>query len=285
MTYCVAISVNDGLVFCSDSRTNAGPDMLSSYSKMHLFKPDPDRVFCILSAGNLATTQAIISQIEMDLEDSSKPNLLNCNKMVEAARYVAGVNRNQQLLAEQAASGSGIDTSASLILGGQIRGAAHALYLIYSAGNFIAVGEETPYLQIGESKYGKPILDRILTPATCLEDAARCALVSMDSTIKSNATVGPPVEVLVYEKDSFETNHRVKMEVEDPYLREVKRAWDEVLKAGFSSLPRFEWENRNQTGAPDSSQSGLQQASQSPQQQAAQIPLPSGPANNQQQNS
>lgn len=274
MTYCVAVATNDGLVFCSDSRTNAGPDMLSTYSKMHVFQPDNDRVYCVLSAGNLATTQAIISQIKLDLEDPEKTNLGNCNKMVEAARYVAAVNRNEQLLAEKVASGSGIDTSASLILGGQIRNGGYAIYLIYSAGNFIEASEETPYLQIGESKYGKPILDRILTPATTLEDAARCVIVSMDSTIKSNATVGPPIEVLVYEKGSFQTDHHIKMEVEDSYLREIKRAWDDVLKAGFSSLPRFEWENRSQNVAADiSPQEHLQQPVEPPLQQAAQMPL------------
>lgn len=268
MTYCVAAATASGLVFCSDSRTNAGPDMLSTYSKMHLFQPDGDRVFCILSAGNLATTQAIISQIELDLEDPNKISLRSCNKMVEAARYVTSVNRNEQLLAEQAASGSGVDTSASLIFGGEIRDGGFALYLIYSAGNFIAATDDTPYLQIGESKYGKPILDRILTPTTSLEDTARCAVVSMDSTIKSNATVGPPIEVLVYEKGSFETNHHIKMEAEDPYLREIKRAWDEVLKAGFANLPRFDWEQRTAPSAPAAFDAPLANT----QQQAAQMP-------------
>ncbi|MCB1667338.1 MAG: peptidase [Porticoccaceae bacterium] len=263
MTYCLSMVVNDGLVFCSDSRTNAGSDMLSSYSKMHVFRPDNNRVFCILSAGNLATTQAVISQLEQDLEDPGKTSLLTCNKMFEAARYVSAVNRNEQVLAEKAASGSGVDMSASLILGGQIRGGGHAIYLIYPAGNFIAASEETPYLQIGESKYGKPILDRIISADTSLEDAARCAIVSMDSTIKSNATVGPPIEVLVYEKDSFDTDHYIKMEVEDEYLREIKRSWDETLKAGFSSLPRFEWETRAvmpiQGSLPQSSEQGTNQ--------------------------
>lgn len=262
MTYCVAVTTNEGLVFCSDSRTNAGPDMLSSYSKMHIFQPSNDRVFCILSAGNLATTQAIINQIELDLEDPEKVSLQTCNKMIEAARYVAAVNRNEQELAEKTASGRGIDTSASLIFGGQISNGGFGVYLIYSAGNFIATSEETPFLQIGESKYGKPILDRILTPETTLEDAARCVIVSMDSTIKSNATVGPPIEVLIYEKDSFETNHHIKMEVEDEYLREIKRSWDEVLKAGFTSLPRFEWEKRSTMAIQETVQEPLQQSAQ-----------------------
>lgn len=261
MTYCVAISTHAGLVFCSDSRTNAGPDMLSSYSKMHTFQPEPGKTFCILSAGNLATTQSILNQIEADLDDPNKASLRSCNKMVEAARYVAQVSREEQQLAQQSAGSSGVDTSASLILGGQIAGGDHAIYLIYAAGNFITESDETCYLQIGESKYGKPILDRILNRETSLEDAARCAIVSMDSTIKSNATVGPPIEVLVYETGSFEIDHYIKLEAEDDYLREVKRAWDEALKQGFSSLPRFEWEQRSISHRP---QEQLQQAAEMP---------------------
>lgn len=248
MTYCLAISTGDGLVFCSDSRTNAGPDMLSSYSKMHIFRPADDRVFCLLTAGNLATTQAIVERIGQDIEDGLPKNLLTCQKMTEAAQYVTEVSRQEQASASEATGGSGIDTSASILFGGQIQGGKHRIFLIYSAGNFIADSNETPFLQIGESKYGKPILDRILTRETSLEDAARCAIVSMDSTIRSNATVGPPIEVLVYQTGSFITDHYVKMEADDAYLREIKRAWDETLKAGFLSLPLFEWEKRSQGG-------------------------------------
>jgi len=244
MTYCVAVSTHGGLVFCSDSRTNAGADMLSSYSKMHVFNPSNDRVFVILAAGNLATTQSIISRIEQDLEDGELTNFANCKKMTEAARYVGQLCRDEHEQAQAATASSGIDTSVTLIFGGQIKGGAPALYLVYSAGNFISDSDETPYLQIGESKYGKPILDRILSRETSLEDAARCCIVSMDSTIKSNATVGPPIEVLVYEKDTFETNHYIKMEEDDEYLREIKQAWNEALNSAFSRLPLFHWEKR-----------------------------------------
>ena len=138
-----------------------------------------------------------------------------------------------------------MDTSVTLIFGGQIRNSPPAIYLMYPAGNFITDSDETPFLQIGESKYGKPILDRIVNRETSLEDAARCAIVSMDSTIKSNATVGPPIEVLVYEKDSFETNHYIKMEEDDPYLHEIKQSWNAALKNAFSKLPLFHWERRS----------------------------------------
>jgi len=232
-------------VFCSDSRTNAGPDMLSSYSKMHIFNPTADRVFVMLAAGNLATTQAIVSHIEQDMEDPNIQGLHNCSKMIEAARYISQVSRMEAEQAQASLSDTSVDTKVTLLFGGQIRNTAPAIYMMYPAGNFISDSNETPFLQIGESKYGKPILDRIITRETTLEDAARCAIVSMDSTIKSNATVGPPIEVLVYEKDSFETNHYIKMDEDDPYLHDVKHAWNEALKNAFSQLPLFHWERRS----------------------------------------
>lgn len=245
MTYCVAVSTNKGLVFCSDSRTNAGADMLSSYSKMHLFNPSDDRVFVILAAGSLATTQAILARIEHELDEPSDINLRTTKKMTDAARYIGRLCREETVMAKETTAQSGVDTSVTFILGGQIKGAPPALFLVYSAGNFITDSDETPYLQIGESKYGKPILDRILSRETSLEDAARCCIVSMDSTIKSNATVGPPIEVLVYEQDSFESGHYVKMEEDDEYLRDIKQAWNEALSIAFARLPLLHWENRS----------------------------------------
>lgn len=245
MTYCVAVSADNGLVFCSDSRTNAGADMLSSYSKMHVFKPSEGRVFVILASGNLATTQSIITRIEQELEDPNIGNLKSCKNMTEAARYVGKMCREETDLAKQSVGNADIDTTVTLIFGGQIQGGSPAIFLMYSAGNFISESDETPFLQVGESKYGKPILDRIITRDISLEDAARCAIVSMDSTIKSNATVGPPIEVLVYEKDSFELDHYVKLEEDDRYLREIKQAWNEALKTAFSKLPLFHWEKRS----------------------------------------
>jgi putative proteasome-type protease len=244
MTYCVAIATEDGLVFCSDSRTSAGPDMLSSYSKMHVFKPTPDRLFVLLTAGNLATTQAIISRVENDLDEPNKTNLRTCKKMVDAARYVGKVSQEEQAQAQSSPTTNRIDTSASILVGGQIRGGDMAIYLIYPAGNFITDSDENPFLQIGESKYGKPILDRILTRKTSLEDAARCAVVSMDSTLRSNATVGPPIELLVYEDNTYESDHYLRFEEDDDYLRAVRQHWNEALKEAFSSLPHLDWEKR-----------------------------------------
>ena len=198
----------------------------------------------VLSAGNLATTQAVIANIDGDLEDAEAESLASCKKMVEVANYVSRVSREQQAAASDSTGDADVDTSASFIVGGQIRGGKPTIYMIYSAGNFISVSEETRYLQIGESKYGKPILDRILREDTSLEDAARCALVSMDSTMRANATVGPPVEVLVYENDTLESDHYIKLVEEDTYLTTLRRAWSEAIKAAFINLPQFEWEKR-----------------------------------------
>lgn len=245
MTYCLAISTDNGLVFCSDSRTHAGPDMLSSHSKMHVFSPTNDRVFVMLAAGNLATTQAVVNRLTQDLDEPDKQSLSTCEKMIEAVKYVAQICRNEVDQAVTTTADSGIDATVTLIFGGQIRDTKPAIYQLYSAGNFISESDQTPYLQIGESKYGKPILDRMVKRETSLEDAARCAIVSMDSTIRSNATVGPPIEVLVYEKDSFSTDHYIKLEEDDSYLYEIKHGWNEALQKAFSGLPRFHWEKRS----------------------------------------
>lgn len=245
MTYCVAVATDDGLVFCSDSRTNAGPDILSTYSKMHVYELQADRIIVLLSAGNLATTQAVINQIDADIESESETSLHTCKKMTDVANYVGRVSREQQENADNSTGNSDINVSASFIVGGEIEGSDPALFLIYSAGNYISVSEETPYLQIGESKYGKPILDRIIHSDTSLDDAARCALVSMDSTIRANATVGPPIEVLVYEKATLESDHYIKLPAEDPYLLKLHRDWNDALNTAFKELPTFDWERRS----------------------------------------
>lgn len=243
MTYCVAVSTDKGLVFCSDSRTNAGPDMLSSYSKMHMFNPADDRVFVILASGNLATTQSIINRIEVDIEDpESSLGLKHADSMNTAAHYIAQLCREENELAKTNTVNSNVETSVTFIFGGQIRGSDSSLYLVYSAGNFITESDVTPFLQIGESKYGKPILDRIITRKTSLDDAARCCIVSMDSTLKSNATVGPPIELLVYENDRFKLDRYLKMEEDDDYLREIRQSWNEALNTVFAKLPRLKWE-------------------------------------------
>ncbi len=242
MTYCVAVELDGGLVFASDSRTNAGVDQISTYSKMHLFEVSAERVFVLLTAGNLATTQAVINQLKRDIEDSAEESLHTVKHMSEAAEYLGRVNRTEQEKHDEALSRSGFKADASFILGGQIDGEAPAIFMIYPQGNFITSSAQTPFLQIGESKYGKPILDRIISHETSLGDATRCALVSIDSTMRSNVTVGPPIEVLVYAKDSFSFEHYLCLETDHPYLIELKKAWDENIKKAFAELPLFDWE-------------------------------------------
>lgn len=237
MTYCLAISLDAGLCFLSDSRTNAGVDNVSTYSKMHTFGVDGERQIVILSAGNLATTQGVIGQIKKDLKQNADENLHTVQHMADAADYVGQVNRHQQ---EKHKDGE-TTFEASFIIGGQIKGQKPAVYLVYSRGNYITTSEDTPYLQIGESKYGKPILDRIISPESSLETAALCGLVSMDSTMRSNLTVGPPIEVVVYEKDSFVISRRYRFEESSEYLRQLNKSWDGRLKEAFNSLPPIVW--------------------------------------------
>ncbi|MDD3518646.1 MAG: proteasome-type protease [Chromatiales bacterium] len=242
MTYCVAIALDEGLVFASDSRTNAGVDQVSTYSKMHSFEVEGERLFVLLTAGNLATSQAVINRLKRDLDDGAEESLATARHMSEAAEYLGRLNREEQEKHQEALTKAGFTPDASFILGGQIDDEEPAVFMIYPQGNFITTSPHTPFLQIGESKYGKPILDRILMPSTSLADAARCALVSMDSTMRSNVTVGPPIEMLVYRKDSFAQDHYLCLEADHPYLLELKRAWDEKIREAFCELPAFAWE-------------------------------------------
>jgi len=251
MTYCVAVRVDKGLVFVSDSRTNAGIDRLSTYSKMFTFGEQGQRSFVVLTAGNLATTQSVISQLKRDIKQNKTPNLMTVENMSEAAEYVGHMSANQQQKHSTAVAGGGFNASASFILGGQISGGSHRVYMIYPEGNFINATAENPYQQIGEIKYGKPVLDRIITRETDLEEAALAAVVSMDSTMRSNATVGPPIDVLIYQKDSFDLNRHFILQADDPYLLEIKAAWDEKIKEAFAELRRGNWNEPISTAIED----------------------------------
>jgi putative proteasome-type protease len=237
MTYCVSIHVNEGVAFLSDSRTNAGVDQLSTYSKMFTFGVAGERAVVILTAGNLATTQAVIKSIRRDIDASAEENLFSIGVMDEVAAYVGRLNFEQQNKHVNQAAGNNLDISATFIVGGQIRGLGPEVYLVYPEGNFIAATEQTPYQQIGEVKYGKPILDRIITADTPLEEAALCGLVSMDSTMRSNATVGPPIEMLLYAQDSLVLGERTRYERDDAYFLSLRRAWERELTRGFKALP------------------------------------------------
>ncbi len=238
MTYCLAIDVKDGLVFCSDSRTNAGVDQVSTYSKTHEFSVPGERVFVLLSAGNLGTTQAVLVQIRKDMEDGAETSLASVPDLPEAAAYIGQLSLAEQrkYLANDGQQ-AGFDPQVSFILGGQIAGKKAGIFLIYPQGNYITTSKTTRFLQIGESKYGKPILDRIIQADTSLADAARCALVSMDSTMRSNVTVGPPVELQIYENDSLCLKPRVVLGEDHPYLREIRQSWDANIREAFKNMP------------------------------------------------
>lgn len=241
MTYCLAIKVKEGLVFASDSRTNAGLDHVSTYSKMYSFLWPGNRSFVLLSAGNLATTQAVAKQLRTDAENPLAESLLTVPNTDAAADYIGrvsvAVQRNQ---AERDNSNSLFE--ATFIFGGQIAGQESAIFLVYPQGNYIHESPEHPFLQIGEIKYGKPILDRVIRRDTPLELAGRCALVSLNSTIRSNLTVGPPVELLFVPDNDFAGGHRLSLSEDDPFYRAISDAWSEGLRQALNRLPSFPWE-------------------------------------------
>jgi putative proteasome-type protease len=242
MTYCLAINTETGFVLCSDSRTNAGFDNISMYSKMHTFVWPNERVFALLSAGNLATTQLVVKRIKADLDSGASPSLRSAISMQEAADYVATVSTSVQNLHVVRDAGS-TSFEATFILAGQIGMARHETLMIYPQGNYIHESGEHPFLQIGEVKYGKPILDRVIKRGTQLEAAARCAMVSMNSTVRSNLTVGPPIDLLIYQKDSLNFTHQLCMTDDDPFAKEVSEAWNKGLVSALENLPKFYWES------------------------------------------
>ena len=251
MTYCLAVRLDEGLVFGSDSRTNAGVDYVTAYSKMHVIKPAPDRIFVILSAGSLATTQAIGNHVRRDVENASGgAHLGNVRYLFEAAEYLGVVSQAIQQQHAPALSASGISGATSLILGGQIQGHPPELMLIYPQGNYVAASEQTPYLQIGETKYGKPVLDRFLEPQTPLERAALIALISLEGTARSNVTVGPPFEISLLPRDSLSCKH-MSFDEDADYLEQVRSGWEQGLRRTLDSLPLLDWQS-----APDSTTLG-----------------------------
>lgn len=242
MTYCLALKIDEGLVFCSDSRTNAGADQVSAYSKMHRFSMEGDRQLVILSAGNLATSQAVVAQIERDMQADAEFHFGKAEHLADVADYIGQISIEQQKkFVDDDSPRAGYKPGASFIVGGQIKGGTVELYLIYPEGNHIRCSEQHPFLQIGETKYGKPILDRIIRSDTQHEVAMRCALVSTDSTMRSNATVGPPIELLFYKADSLNSSAvYYRYEEHDPYWMLLRKSWDEKIREAFSELPPLE---------------------------------------------
>jgi putative proteasome-type protease len=246
MTYCVGIKLDAGLVFMSDSRTNAGLDQISTFRKMIVYEKPGDRFMVLLSAGNLSISQSVreILQVEkLDNGHGQPITIWNATSMFDAARVLGAAVRRVYDQDGKSLKASGIDFNASMIFGGQIQGEAMRLFLVYSAGNFIEATRETCYFQIGESKYGKPVLDRMITPATPLPEAAKCALVSMDSTLKSNLTVGLPLDLLVYERDRYASDRIVCIDEHNPYFHMIRSTWGQKLRQVFESIDDPQWGN------------------------------------------
>jgi len=245
MTYCVAIKLNAGLVFLSDSRTNAGLDQINTFRKMIVYEKPGDRFMVLLSAGNLSISQSVreILQVEQvkDPESGEPITIWNARSMFDAARVLGAAVRHVHHRDAAALKQSGVEFNVSLIFGGQIQGEGMRLFQVYSAGNFIEATSETPYFQIGESKYGKPVLDRVITPDTPLDEAAKCALVSMDSTLKSNLSVGLPLDLVVYEADRLQTDRVVCIDHDNPYFQMLRNSWGQRLREVFDSIEDPAW--------------------------------------------
>ncbi|HTP72833.1 MAG TPA: proteasome-type protease [Burkholderiaceae bacterium] len=245
MTYCIGIRVNAGLVFLSDSRTNAGVDQISTYRKMMIYERPDDRFMVMLSAGNLSISQSVRELLQVEKIDNGPDRqpltIWNAPSMFDATRVLGATVRRVYEEDGPGLKNAGVEFNISMIFGGQIKGEAMRLFQVYSAGNFIEATRETCYFQIGESKYGKPVLDRLITPTTPLETAAKCALVSMDSTLKSNLGVGLPLDLLVYREGEFSSDRVVCIDERNPYFQMIRSSWGQRLREVFDSLEDPHW--------------------------------------------
>lgn len=240
MTYCVGIKIDRGLIFMSDTRTNAGLDNISTFKKMHMWSQTGDRSIVLLSAGNLATTQAVVSLLDerMKAPDERHPTLFEAPSMFQVARLVGETVK--EVISGSAPAGQSAEAfAASFILGGQIKGGQTRLFYIYPEGNFIESSLDTPFFQIGEHKYGKPILLRAYHPAMTFEEATKLLLVSFDSTLKANLSVGLPLDMQIYETETLELGTQKRFEANDPYYLSIANGWSQALKTAFESLPSF----------------------------------------------
>ena len=242
MTYCVGLLVDTGLVLLSDSRTNAGVDQINTFRKMATFQRPNERVLVLMSAGNLAITQAVVNLLHEAPENSEEPaRIFRATNMFNAARVVGDALREVHERDAAFLKELGHEFNGTFILGGQIRGEEPRLFHIYSAGNFIESSRETPYFQIGESKYGKPIIDRVISRSSSLAQAAKCALVSMDSTIRSNLTVGAPLDLAIVRRDEFRLATHISIDFDNEYFKMIRTRWGFALQEVFSELPNPEW--------------------------------------------
>jgi putative proteasome-type protease len=242
MTYCIGCMLDQGIIFASDSRTNAGMDNIARFCKMTVFERPGDRVIVLLSSGNLAGTQAVIGVLNQRCASGDAvPNLWNARTMFDVAMRVADAMRDVDKRDGEHLEKNDVGFNASFIVGGQVKGEPQRLFRIYAEGNFIEAGEDTFYFQTGETKYGKPIIDRVIARHTDLADAAKCVLVSFDSTMRSNLSVGMPIDLLCYERDSLEVRKRRRFVEGDPYFTTLSHQWGEGTRQVFRQLPELRW--------------------------------------------
>jgi putative proteasome-type protease len=243
MTYCVGLCLSGGLVLLSDTMTNAGLDNISRFTKMFTFEKPGERVMALMTSGNLSITQGVIARLRYGIrcgeKDSGLETIMNAESMFQVAQKVGAEMVRMQAENREAMLRHGASPDACILLAGQRRGGKHRLFLIYSAGNFIKATPDTPFFQLGENKYGKPILDRIITPASSLEEGVQAVLVSMDSTQKSNLSVGMPLDLAVIEKDALAFRARRRIERDDPGYTAISQAWSKAIRKGFEELPAF----------------------------------------------
>jgi putative proteasome-type protease len=242
MTYCIGVMLEKGMIFASDSRTNAGMDNFAKFCKMTVFERRGDRVIILLSSGNLAGTQAVIGVLKKRcFADDGTEHLWNARTMFDVAMLVADAMRDIERRDGEHLQESEVGFNASFIVGGQITGESMRLFRIYAEGNFIEAGVDTTYFQTGEAKYGKPIIDRVITRSTALVDATKCVLVSFDSTMRSNLSVGMPIDLICYERDSFEVLMRRRFDEGDAYFTALSHEWSEGTRQVFRQLPELRW--------------------------------------------
>lgn len=244
MTYCIGILVDSGLVFLSDSRTNAGVDQISTFRKISLFERPGERVMVAMCAGNLALSQAVIGLLR-EQERSEQPGVWNAPSLPEAVRHVGDAIREVHRRDAAALKEHNIEFNVSIIFGGQIGAEPPRLFCIYAAGNYIEATADTPYFQIGESKYGKPIIDRVVSRSTSLAQAAKCALISMDSTIRSNLSVGLPLDLVTVQRDALRVHSHINIDEQHAYFRMIRTRWSESLRHAFHELPDPDWIRRS----------------------------------------
>ncbi|MEM8571932.1 MAG: peptidase [Pseudomonadota bacterium] len=240
MTYCVGLRLNSGLIMLSDTRTNAGLDNISVYRKMFTFEVPGERAMVLLTAGNLSITQTVIAKLRHAIgdEEAEERSILRAESMLDVAETIGSILNRVSVEINLKMGSMSQSATASMLLAGQRKGGSPRLFLIYQEGNFIEATADTPYLQIGEHKYGKPILDRVVSPETSLEDGRKAVLLSMDSTLRSNLSVGMPLDLAVIETDQYCINSVERIEAGDPHFSAMSDAWSQVLREGFASLPQ-----------------------------------------------